>query len=148
MTKGVMYGEIVDDIVPGWLKEFKQRPSYRVVKGVVRTIISFLVILCARSISDEAMTFVNNTIQKGDKNSMLHLLIVLAISYNSSEDLRIMMIVGIIYLIIKLTVLKKPKPKTTTSVVSEPTNKKDVTHDHIAANHMINDNNEYWDSSS
>lgn len=141
MVQGVMYGEVMDEIVPGWFKDFKSRPSYKVVKGVVRTVISFLVILCARSISDEAMTFINRAIEGGDKNTMMHLFIVLAIAYNSSEDLRIAMIVGIMYLILKLTILRKP----TTAPTTATTTKSNAV-DHIAANHMINDNNEYWDN--
>lgn len=147
LPKGVMYGEVVDDLVPWWLKDFKTRPSYRVVKGVIRTLISFLVILCARSISEEAMEFINKTVNQGEKNTMLHLFVVLAIAYNSSEDLRIMMIVGIIYLILQLTILRNA-PTSTKTEETKPlsTTTSQPNADHIAANHMINDNNEYWDS--
>ena len=131
----VMYGEVIQNLVPSWFSEFKHRPSYTVVKGLIRTLISLLVILSARSISDEAMATINWLESPGSRNTMLHLAIVMAITYNSSEDMRIMMIVGILYLIISMTVLRKI-PLPTSPEKPEKRNEAE----HATAYHTLNQN--------
>lgn len=135
----VMYGKVVQELVPKWFSDFKHRPSYTVVKGFIRTVISLIVIFAARTISDEAMKAVQWFVEDGEENTMLHLAIVLAITYNSSEDIRITLMFGIAYMIVKLTVLRKlPRDTSTKQRVNKG--------EQATAYHTLNQNMEFYSS--